>query len=247
MDRQAVVEAIVRRRAGEACEPAAPVENAAMADARGLGQARGARGIDQKRAVVDGDVAALGRRQRIAVELRERGIDILIAPDLRRALEQRPRGREHIGKLARQDDVVGARDIDAMRQRLPHELGVDQRHHAADLADAEPGRDIVGTRRHDQAHGVAAPDSNRQRPARIAIDAFGKRAIAQRLAHRRPAPAGPAGAPPSPPPHRRTAATARPRCARSARSPSARSWRPRVFAAGFRSGDRSGRWSWPLS
>ena len=85
IDRQAIIKAIVRRRAGEACEPAAPVEDAAMADAGGLRQARGARGIDQQRAIVDGDVAPFGRRQRTAVELRERGIDILIAPDLRRA------------------------------------------------------------------------------------------------------------------------------------------------------------------
>jgi hypothetical protein len=152
-----------------------------MTDAGGRRQARGARRIDQQRAIVDGDIAPFDRRQRTAVEHCERGIDIRIAPDLRHALKQRLRDREDIAELARKDDAIGLGNIDAMRQRLADELGVDQRHHAADLADAEPGREIVGTRRHDQAHRLTVFDSSRQRPAGITIDALGKRAVTQCL------------------------------------------------------------------
>src|SRR3954447_7406145 len=48
--RQAIVEPILRRRAGEAGEPKAPIEDAAVADACGFRQARGPGGVDQQRA-----------------------------------------------------------------------------------------------------------------------------------------------------------------------------------------------------
>ena len=66
--------------------------------------------------------------------------------------------------------MIGCRDIDAMRQRLPDQLGVNQRGDAADLADAEPGRDVIRPAGHEQANRVAGLDTCRQRPARISVD-----------------------------------------------------------------------------
>ncbi len=58
----------LRAKLGQPGKPAAPVQDAAVADAGGLRQAGGARGVDQQRAIVDGDAAPLGRRQRAAVQ-----------------------------------------------------------------------------------------------------------------------------------------------------------------------------------
>ena len=71
--------------------------------------------------------------------------------------------------------MVGVRDIDAVGQRQPDQPGIDQRHDAADLGDAEPGGDVIGPARHHQANGIAGLDARRQRPARVAVDPLGKR------------------------------------------------------------------------
>jgi hypothetical protein len=68
IDRQAIVQTIVGRRIGQSGEPIAPILDAAMADAGGLWQVSGARGVDQQRAVADADLAPLGRRQRASIQ-----------------------------------------------------------------------------------------------------------------------------------------------------------------------------------
>ena len=75
--------------------------------------------------------------------------------------------------------MIGLRDVDAVRQRQPDQLGVDQRHDAADFGDAEPGCDVIRPARHQQAHGIAGLDPGRQRPARIAVDPLGQSPVAE--------------------------------------------------------------------
>ena len=166
--RQAIVQAIIRRRAGQAGEPAAPVQDAPMADAGGLRQAGGARRVDQQRAIVDGDRGAVRSRVSGLPSIRSRisssadvavvDIELGVAamdPDLRHAVQIGRGGLEHVGEIRGEDDMIGFRDVDAMRQRLPDQLGIDQRDDAADLADAEPGGDVIRPVRHQQANGIA--------------------------------------------------------------------------------------------
>lgn len=77
--RQAIVEPVLRRRAGEAGEPKAPIEDAAVADACGFRQAGRPGRVDQQGPVVDGDVTTLVRRKRPVIEGVERDIDRTLA------------------------------------------------------------------------------------------------------------------------------------------------------------------------
>ena len=101
-------------------------------------------------------------------------------PDFRRAVQMGQRGFEHPSKFVCEDDMVGIGDVDAVRQRQPDQLGVDQRHDAADLGDAEPGGDVIRPARHDQANGIAGFDSRRQRPACVTVDPLGQHPVAER-------------------------------------------------------------------
>jgi hypothetical protein len=100
-------------------------------------------------------------------------------PDFWRAIKMRPRGLEYIGKLAGEDDVVGLGEVDAMGQRLADKLRVDERDHAADLADAKPGGDVIRPARHQQANRVAFFNSRRQRPTGILVDPLRQRSVAE--------------------------------------------------------------------
>ncbi len=157
-----------------------------MADAGGLRQAGGAGGVDQQRAVVDGDGAPLGRRQRAAVHSVQHRIDTCVVavaavdPDFRRAVQIGQRGFEDVSEFVREDDMVGVRNVDAVGQRQPDQPGVDQRHHAADPGDAEPRGDVIRLARHDQAHGIAGFNSRRQCPARVTVDPLGQHPVAER-------------------------------------------------------------------
>ena len=72
-------------------------------------------------------------------------------------------------QLGGDDDVLGGDDVDAVREREPAQIGVQQRHHAADPGHAEPQRQEFRPVRHHQADGVALGDALRQRPSRIAV------------------------------------------------------------------------------
>ena len=89
-------------------------------------------------------------------------------------------GLERLEQLRRHDDVPRMDDVDAMRERRPGQVGVEQRHHAADAGDAEPDRHEFRPVRHHQADGVALADALRERPAGVAVGALGELAIAKR-------------------------------------------------------------------
>ena len=186
IDRQAIVQPVVDGSRRQSGEPAAPVQDAAMADAGGLRQAGGARGVDQQRAMVDGDGAPFGRLQRTAVHSIQDGIDARVVavaaldPDFRRAVQIGQRGFEHSAKLLREDHMIGVRDVDAVGQRQPDQPGVDQCHDAADPGEAEPGGDVIRPGGHDEADGVAGFDPCRQRPARVTVDPLGQHPVAER-------------------------------------------------------------------
>ena len=186
-DRQAIVQPVFDSGAGQSGEPAAPVQDAAVTDAGGLGQAGRAGGIDQQRAIVDGDAAPLGRRQRVSIHPIQHCADTgftAVNPDSRRPVQIRQRRFQNIRKIIREDDMVGVRDVDAMRQRQPDQFGIDQRYHAADFGDAEPRGDIVRPARHYQANGIAGLNSCRQRPARIAVDPLRQRPVIEGFSFR---------------------------------------------------------------
>ena len=75
--------------------------------------------------------------------------------------------------------MIGFGEVDAMGQRLADQLCVDERDHAADLADAKPGGDVILAARHQQTNRVARFNSRRQRPAGILIDPLRQRSVAE--------------------------------------------------------------------
>ena len=84
-ERQAIVHAVVGAHVGQAREPMAPGDDAMVADGGGLGQAGGAGGEDQQRAV--------GKRRRAPFALVERrAAERRRARDRRGALRRRRRG-----------------------------------------------------------------------------------------------------------------------------------------------------------
>ena len=190
MERQAIVEAVVDGSVRQPGKPSAPAENAAMTDVRRLRQPRGARGVDEERASIDRDVAAFGGGQRARVRGGERRIQIgacaagTEAPDLRHAVQMRTCGLERIHAVGGKDDVIGTRDVDAVGERPADQPGVDQRHRAADPADAEPAGEIVRPVRHQQADGAAGTDAQAPRPARISVDPGGEFPVGEGLAVR---------------------------------------------------------------
>ena len=158
---QAVVQAVVRPRARHAGEPVGPAHHPAMADMCRLGQARGAGGIDQQRTVIQRDITLFVRRQGCAGKGIQQGIERrALPPQLRLLLVQ------FVRKGRGGDNVPWARHRDAMGQRLTLQVGVQQRHDAADARDPQPGRQIVGTIGHQQTDHVALGDILAQGPSR---------------------------------------------------------------------------------
>ena len=76
--RQAVVHAVVGRVSIRPANQWLHCIMRPVTDVGGLGQAGGAGGVDQERAIVDGDHPALGRCQRIAGKLLDREVDALV-------------------------------------------------------------------------------------------------------------------------------------------------------------------------
>ncbi len=80
--------------------------------------------------------------------------------------------RNCIDQFAGDDDVLRRDDVDAMGERVPAELRVEQRNDAADAGDAEPDRQVFGPVRHHQADGLALGELLRERPAGVAVGAL---------------------------------------------------------------------------
>ena len=170
---QAVVEPVVRPRAGHAGEPVGPAHHPAMADMGRLGQAGGAGGIDQKGAVVQRDIAIMHQRFTGKAFQKPRE-GLAIVPKLRR-------GGQIAAPAFGRDDMGGRGHGDAMTQRLALQVGVQQRHDSADGGDAQPDRQIVGAIGQEQANGIALADVLGQRPARYLVDARRQPGMGERL------------------------------------------------------------------
>ena len=76
--------------------------------------------------------------------------------------------------------MLRAGDGDGMGERLAPEIGVDQRHHGAQLHQSEPGRDVVGAVLHQKRHDVAAADAMDTRPIGVAVGRAIEIAIGER-------------------------------------------------------------------
>src|SRR5271170_4421069 len=72
-----------------------------------------------------------------------------------------------------------------MRERMAAKLRVDQRDSDADAAKAEPDRHIFRPVWHHQANGIVFGETLMERPARKAVGASGKRAVAEGFAGRK--------------------------------------------------------------
>ena len=147
-----------------------------MGDARRLGQAGGARGEDEERAVVDRQLGALVRGERRRAERLDLFVDARFAARrlavdeddeigaqmLLRAGELQPQGRLD-------DRRPGVDDGDAMGERGTGEIGVDQRGGDADPCKTHPDRQIFRSIGHHQANRVAPAQAPGERPAGVAV------------------------------------------------------------------------------
>ncbi len=175
IQRQAVVEPVVGRGVHHAGEPAAPHHHPLVADMGGLGQASGARGVDQQRRLAE-------RRGRILVRRQRRGRSAIGRPvRTQRPYLQPQLGGHEVGQLGIDDHVARARHLQAMRQGVAAQIGVDQRHHAAHPRHAQPTGQILRPVRRQQRHRLAADQPPLQRPARIGAQPSGQFGVAKAL------------------------------------------------------------------
>ena len=139
--RQAVVHAVVRARVHDARKGVAREHDAVVVHVGGLGQAGGAGRVDEQRAILDRELAPLVAGQRVARKTLDLAVDARAKLGARRrraatrsALTVRCglRGLERREQLRRHDDVLGRDDVDAVRERVTGQVGVEQRDHAAD-------------------------------------------------------------------------------------------------------------------
>ena len=131
-----------------------------MTHVDGFGHSRAARGVDVKRAIVDGDVAQRPGFERRAPRgfrsvRRCRGIRRESTPAAAR--EVRQGSVECLGELHGDDDVFGRSRLNAVREGLPGEVGVEQRDDPAHAGDTQPDGEIIGAVGHQQADHVAFP------------------------------------------------------------------------------------------
>ena len=187
--RQAVVHAVGGLRVHHACKAERRQQEPVVVDVRRLRHAGGAGRIDEERAVLDGERPAfLGGeridRQRLdfPVDARQGGRAFAVHPDLRPLLQMRLGGRKGRAELRRDDDVLRVDHVDAMGERGAGEIGVEQRHHAADCGDADPDGEIFRPVRHQERDDFALGEAVVERPARITIGALGEPGIAEPLA-----------------------------------------------------------------
>ena len=189
--RQAIVHPVAGPDIHQSGEPETPLQQPPVTDVGCFRQARRAGGIDQQRAIGDRGRAALGRRERLPREPFDRAIDALVLiavvamhPDLRRVFHARRCVAKLRGMFGCDNRMLRHRDIDAVRERMAAKLCVDQRDGDADAAKAEPDRHVFRPVRHHQANGIAFGEALIEPPARKAVGASRKRAVAESLAGR---------------------------------------------------------------
>jgi hypothetical protein len=189
IERQAVMHPVVGRGVHEAGEPKTPLQQPPVADLRGFRQTGRAGGVDQERAVGDRHRAAFGQRQRLGRVALDRAIDALkataafaVQPNLRAAHELRGCALELHGAFGGDDQMFRRDDVDAMGERMPAQLGIDQRNDDARAGEAEPDRQIFRPVRHHQADCFALGQPLIERPMCETVSARDERAIGQALA-----------------------------------------------------------------
>jgi hypothetical protein len=78
-------------------------------------------------------------------------------------------GRENVGQVRIDDDVLGFDYIDTVRQRRTGQVGIEQRGDSAGTGYAEPDSEIFRPVRHHQRNDIALADTLRDGPARILV------------------------------------------------------------------------------
>ena len=188
IERQAVIHPVVGRSVHQPGEPKTPLQQPPVADMRGFRQSGRAGGVDQERAIGDRHRAAFGQRQRLGRVVRDRVIDALkaaafaVQPNLRAAHKLRGCALELRGAFGGDDQMFRRDDVDAMGERMPAQLGVDQRDDDARAGKAEPDRQIFRPVRHHQADRFALGQPLIERPMCETVSARDERAIGQALA-----------------------------------------------------------------
>ena len=186
IERQTDIHPVLRCGRHGAGKAVARKHQPVVIDIGGLGQPGGARRIDEESAILDGErppFRGVEPRARqgldVAVDAREIGPGVAVRPCLGIDGKMHAGGGEACGELGAHDDVLGGNDVDAMSERGAAEIGVEQRHGAADAGDAEPDRHVFGPVGHQQADRLALVQSLRQGPTGIAVGSLCQRAIGE--------------------------------------------------------------------
>ena len=105
-----------------------------------------------------------------------------VDPDLGRAHHAWQSAPERSQKLGRHDDVSGRGNIDAVRERRPRQVRVEESDDSPDTRDTEPDGEVFRSVRHQQTNHFSLGEPLAERPASVAVRPFGQPAVAQRFA-----------------------------------------------------------------
>ena len=158
-----------------------------MADIGRLWQAGRAGGVNQESTVGDGYCSTLRCTQCIAGKLGDRLIDprkravSAMRPEFWPALQARRQRLQVCGKFGRGNHMRGRYRINAMGERRPAQLRVDQRDDDANGAKPEPDGHVIRPVRQHQANGVALGDVLCDRPASVRVGPRCERGVGQAL------------------------------------------------------------------
>ena len=179
--RQGIIDAVAWRGFQRAPKAGHHKEQPHMAEIGGFGQAGGAGGINVKSAVLAGDAGARARTGRTGWSAIQREVEIVLLslnPDLRLGVEKRLGLGQTGRQLLADNDMAGAHDLDGVGQWLAALVGVDQRGAQARLEQSQPGTEKIRAIVHEQRHGIALLQAQRQRPMGIGIGAGIQRPVA---------------------------------------------------------------------
>ena len=162
-----------------------------MRDPRRLGQAGGARSVDEQGGVAVGQAVSHGSQRSHRRSAAHGVVEVAALAGLVLAFQaddpqHHGPGQERTGLLDLAPGVcVGdhlghADNVEAVGQGMAGQIGVDQGRGDADLGEAQPGGQIVGAIAHHQADDVGAPQVAAARPVGVAVGQRVQLAVAQR-------------------------------------------------------------------
>ncbi len=177
IERQGAQDPVGRLGAGRRGEAAHVELDAHVGDARGLGQAGGARGEDvEGRVAGDEALAHLLAFGPDGAGSLERGDEVaLVALGLAEGpqgdllVERGAHGLERGGGFLVDDDVAGVGELDAVGQRGAGQVVVDEGGDDADLVQPVPGGRGVRAVGQEDRHRLAAPQAPRTAPVGVAV------------------------------------------------------------------------------